>query len=1052
MFSKISAFRPKSGAFHTKLDARVALWIILAMVALTAGFRATVKSPARTLATIPGAVAAYGLSESTGATTADASGNINTGTLLGGATRITTGKYGNAISFNGTNSAVRILDSPSWKVSGSTTYTISMWIKVKSVTGDYRVAIGTGSWPATNFRIYKLGSAWAYGLAMSGLGCGGQTSALSYLTTVDGAYHHIALVLNATAGRCDFYSDGLAVGSDIYVSGTTSFATGAGLNDLYIGGLNGGGQYINADIDEVRLYTGALTQAEIQSDMNTPVGGAPPDTTPPVISAVSSTGITTTAAAITWATDELSDSRVEYGTTTAYGASTTLNPSLVTSHTQALSGLTANTLYHYRVHSKDSAGNAAVSADFTFTTALVDDTMPPVISAVSSSGITTTAATIAWTTDEPSDSRVEYGTTTAYGASTILDTNLVTAHTQPLSGLAPNTLYHYRVHSKDSAGNAAVSADSTFTTLPIPDTTPPVISAVSSSGIITSGATITWTTNERADSRVEYGTTTAYGASTTLNTNLVYAHTQVLSGLTLNTLYHYRVHSKDAAGNAAVSADFMFITATVADTAPPVISAVSSSGITTTAALITWTTDEPSYSQVEYGATTTYGASTTLNANLATSHARTLSGMTPNTLYHFRVYSKDATGNAAVSSDFTFTTLAPLPPAPPATLGKADPTLLPIAAGQPTPITTPTVAGGESYLDPVSGVRVWRATSESYPCAGNIGLRAHDYGDTNQISHEWGDGYQTILIRTCGEYRLVDFKRGVGFSNWRSFAPGASPDSDLSFVFSNNPATPQIAYIIESGALIRYNTATNQVENTGNFPKTGWGVRGWLQNDITDTWFVANSTSQTSCKAWNSQTNDSREKTIPEFDECHLENRGRYVELNTGHGDDSIWDLQTDIVRPFDPPSGHIFHMASPSGYFTSVDKNSGGGRTPYYRMDPATGTGTLIYDNAQYGYDNTVFHHSGNWVNQEVVDEQQWFLISTYGTSTVNAFLKHAIGFMRLDGSDIRFLAHSYNEIVDYWKIPRAMLAPNGKLVVFDSEFRGTGGGDVYVVEVPLR
>jgi hypothetical protein len=58
----------------------------------------------------------------------------------------------------------------------------------------------------------------------------------------------------------------------------------------------------------------------------------------------------------------------------------------------------------------------------------------------------------------------------------------------------------------------------------------------------------------------------------------------------------------------------------------------------------------------------------------------------------------------------------------------------------------------------------------------------------------------------------------------------------------------------------------------------------------------------------------------------------------------------------------------------------------------------------------------------------------------------------MRLDGSDIRFLAHTYNENGDYWMIPRAMVAPNGKLVMFSSEFRRAGGGDVYVVEVPLR
>jgi RHS repeat-associated protein len=60
---------------------------------------------------------------------------------------------------------------------------------------------------------------------------------------------------------------------------------------------------------------------------------------------------------------------VEYGQTIAYGQSTTLNPALVTAHSQGISGLAAGTLYHYRVKSRDAAGNLAVSGDFTFTTA-----------------------------------------------------------------------------------------------------------------------------------------------------------------------------------------------------------------------------------------------------------------------------------------------------------------------------------------------------------------------------------------------------------------------------------------------------------------------------------------------------------------------------------------------------------------------------------------------------------------------------------------------------------------------------------------------------------
>jgi hypothetical protein len=59
---------------------------------------------------------------------------------------------------------------------------------------------------------------------------------------------------------------------------------------------------------------------------------------------------------------------------------------------------------------------------------------------------------------------VDYGTTTAYGASTTLDGTLVSNHSQALSGLSPSTVYHYRVRSTDAAGNTAVSGDATFAT------------------------------------------------------------------------------------------------------------------------------------------------------------------------------------------------------------------------------------------------------------------------------------------------------------------------------------------------------------------------------------------------------------------------------------------------------------------------------------------------------------------------------------------------------------------------------------------------------------
>src|SRR5207302_8656278 len=115
----------------------------------------------------------------------------------------------------------------------------------------------------------------------------------------------------------------------------------------------------------------------------------------------------------------------------------------------------------------------------------------------------------------------------------------------------------------DAAGNSA-TATAVPATVSNTDTTPPTISAVNAANPSSSGVTITWLTNEVSDSQVEYGTTSAYGSLSTPNTSLVTSHSQPLTGLQSSTLFHYRVKSKDAAGNLAVSADFMFSTASSA--------------------------------------------------------------------------------------------------------------------------------------------------------------------------------------------------------------------------------------------------------------------------------------------------------------------------------------------------------------------------------------------------------------------------------------------------------------------------------------------------------
>src|SRR5215471_6008387 len=77
------------------------------------------------------------------------------------------------------------------------------------------------------------------------------------------------------------------------------------------------------------------------------------DTTPPVIDSLAVSGITTNAATVTWATDEPADGRIQYGPTPLYSKSI-LNTAFTTAHRFALTGLSANRVYHYRVHSRDA--------------------------------------------------------------------------------------------------------------------------------------------------------------------------------------------------------------------------------------------------------------------------------------------------------------------------------------------------------------------------------------------------------------------------------------------------------------------------------------------------------------------------------------------------------------------------------------------------------------------------------------------------------------------------------------------------------------------------
>jgi len=198
-----------------------------------------------------------------------------------------------------------------------------------------------------------------------------------------------------------------------------------------------------------------------------------PDTTLPILSNISSQAGTTTAD-VSWNTNENSNSKIWYSTTTPLSLATSLSAessATSTSHNLHLSGLQASTTYYYIVVSGDEAGNTATSTEYSFITNALPpppDTEAPIISSVTATSTTTTTEQVNWNTNEPSSSKVWYNNTTPLTISSTTpmtqSANLVASHSLDLTGLATSTTYYYIVVSGDEAGNTATSTEYSFTT------------------------------------------------------------------------------------------------------------------------------------------------------------------------------------------------------------------------------------------------------------------------------------------------------------------------------------------------------------------------------------------------------------------------------------------------------------------------------------------------------------------------------------------------------------------------------------------------------------
>jgi glucose/arabinose dehydrogenase/fibronectin type 3 domain-containing protein len=593
-----------------------------------------------------GLVAGYTFDAGSGTTTADSSGNNNTGTISGAAWDA--GKFGGALKFDGSNDVVKVPSSASLNL--STGLTLAAWVQPTASQQGWRTIMqkendawflnaSNGSGP-----LHPAGGVTANG--NDSIVTGPTASPLHQWT-------HVAMTYDGATVR--LYVNGTQVSTNAK-SGTLQQTT----NPLSIGGNTPYGEYFGGLLDEVRVYNRALSATEVQTAMTWPLVPPVVDTTPPsTVTALTATAAGSAQVGLSWpaASDDVAVSGYQVERCQGTGCTSFAPIGTVGTNVYTDAGLTSSTAYVYRVRATDAAGNlGGWSPSAAATTGVAGDTTAPTAPAGLAATVAgNTQVNLTWTGSTDDVGVTGYRIERCSGANCTNFAQVATATTTTFTstGLTAGTVYRFRVRAADAAGNLSAYSNIVAATTTAADTTKPTVPAgLTATAAGATQVNLAWTASTDNVGVAGYRVERCTGAGCT-NYVEVAQPTGVTwsdTGRSPSTTYRYRVRSADAAGNfsnysSAVSAT----TPAAVDSTPPSTPVSLTVTPTGTQVALSWpaSTDNVSVAGYRVHRCTGSGCSDFAQVATPTTNAYTESGLSPNTTYLYRVAAADAAGNVS---------------------------------------------------------------------------------------------------------------------------------------------------------------------------------------------------------------------------------------------------------------------------------------------------------------------------------------------------------------------------------------------------------------------